>query len=428
MEIFGAQPSEPLKACVSEVDECDLFVGIYAHRYGHVSPDSQRSITEQEFRRALRQRKPLFCYLIDDRYDWPTHFIEPEPGASKLLAFKRAVRKSLVVDSFSEPLDLAVKVATAVGRHLLRNQLLLAVKARDIQEFKQRRDIIALLEVGKHKILEQFRGDAASQEHFLLLHARNIEAIRAGELLLSHLLTADIHSLIYSVLESKRRMPESAQGAEEGDFQRREEDLCLDKMPDAGYDLRDFPDYPRTINVAPWYPYDTKPPEQHWHNVWSNSSGWYSRPRAPRGAAADGESIKSNSWRSHLLSDWLTLELESLQAALAEQRRIAAEHKRIVALERDADTRAVLKAWVRSNGSVTCPYCNARFGTSVKAGGRERCSQCRRHLELIKFGESADSVESIPPEEFQGHHILHGTCIKCGGTWGAIASFGFKCI
>ena len=47
MEVFGARTGEPTKACVKEVEECDLFVGIYAYRYGYVPKGSEFSINKQ---------------------------------------------------------------------------------------------------------------------------------------------------------------------------------------------------------------------------------------------------------------------------------------------------------------------------------------------------------------------------------------------
>ena len=46
MEKFGARPEEPSLACLDEVEGSDLFVGIYAHRYGFIPADSKVSITE----------------------------------------------------------------------------------------------------------------------------------------------------------------------------------------------------------------------------------------------------------------------------------------------------------------------------------------------------------------------------------------------
>ncbi len=49
MEAFGARPEESTKACLDEIEECDLFVGIYAHRYGQIPEGKDISITEEEF-------------------------------------------------------------------------------------------------------------------------------------------------------------------------------------------------------------------------------------------------------------------------------------------------------------------------------------------------------------------------------------------
>ena len=52
MEAFGARPVESTKACLDEVADCEMFVGIYAHRYGYIPDGKDISITEQEFNHA----------------------------------------------------------------------------------------------------------------------------------------------------------------------------------------------------------------------------------------------------------------------------------------------------------------------------------------------------------------------------------------
>ena len=118
MEVFGARPEEPLDASLKEVENCDLFVGIYAHRYGHVPEGSAISITESEFRHAKEKDKPLFCFLVDEACEWPRRLIEKKPGQTKLARFKAALQREYVRDTFTTPQDLAVKVATSLGRYL----------------------------------------------------------------------------------------------------------------------------------------------------------------------------------------------------------------------------------------------------------------------------------------------------------------------
>jgi tetratricopeptide (TPR) repeat protein len=119
MEVFGARPDSPSGASLAEVDACDLFVGIYAHRYGFVPPGSDASITEQEFLRACEREKPLFCFVVADDHPWPPAFIDGEPQRARLLAFKERVGRRVVRDIFTTPDDLALRAGTAVGRHLL---------------------------------------------------------------------------------------------------------------------------------------------------------------------------------------------------------------------------------------------------------------------------------------------------------------------
>jgi hypothetical protein len=123
MEVFGAQPVEPKLACLSEVEACDYFVGVYAHRYGFVPLDSTVSITEQEFDHAQRHRKPTFCFVVREDHPWPPNMIEGDPGRTKLTAFKQRIGSALVLDTFTTPENLALKVAAAVGRYLTQNQL-----------------------------------------------------------------------------------------------------------------------------------------------------------------------------------------------------------------------------------------------------------------------------------------------------------------
>ena len=118
MEVFGARPDEPTVACLDEIQRCDLFVGIYAHRCGYLPAGSERSVTEQEVDRAHQLSKPISCFVIDEGHPWLPRLVEGEPGRSKLMAFKERVGKLYVRDSFTTPDDLGLKVGTAVGRHV----------------------------------------------------------------------------------------------------------------------------------------------------------------------------------------------------------------------------------------------------------------------------------------------------------------------
>ena len=118
MEAFGARPEEPRATCLGEIDRSDIFVGIYAHRYGSVAPGGVMSITAEEFLHARGAGKALFCFLVADDYPWPADMIEGEPGLTRLEEFKRGVEELVVRDAFRSPEDLAMKVVTSIGRYI----------------------------------------------------------------------------------------------------------------------------------------------------------------------------------------------------------------------------------------------------------------------------------------------------------------------
>ncbi|MBZ0282568.1 MAG: DUF4062 domain-containing protein [Anaerolineae bacterium] len=113
MEMFPAMDADAVKACRDKVYEADLFVGIYAHRYGYIPQNSEISITEMEFNWATERGIPRLCFLIDPNKEWSG---EVEQGAAqdKLLAFKSRLSATLVRATFDTPDDLALEVSIAL--------------------------------------------------------------------------------------------------------------------------------------------------------------------------------------------------------------------------------------------------------------------------------------------------------------------------
>lgn len=62
MEYFVAEDKRPLDKCLEAVASSDLYVGIFAWRYGYRPPGYDRSITELEYRKAVECGKS--CLLL----------------------------------------------------------------------------------------------------------------------------------------------------------------------------------------------------------------------------------------------------------------------------------------------------------------------------------------------------------------------------
>ena len=119
MEHFGARDERPADECVRLVrDESDIFVGIYAHRYGYVPDGADISVSEMEYRAASDASLPRFIYLIADNQPWLPAHIDTGLNRDRLLAFKTLVMKRHICQFFGNKDQLATKVVADVGRHI----------------------------------------------------------------------------------------------------------------------------------------------------------------------------------------------------------------------------------------------------------------------------------------------------------------------
>ncbi len=78
MEYYGAEDKRPLDKCLEDVAACDLYIGIFAWRYGYIPHGHEKSITELEYRKARECNKPCQIFLLKDDASWPMNLVEKE--------------------------------------------------------------------------------------------------------------------------------------------------------------------------------------------------------------------------------------------------------------------------------------------------------------------------------------------------------------
>jgi hypothetical protein len=99
METFGSDAVPPDITSVRRVRECDIFIGIYARRYGSVDPTSGKSITELELDEARNAFssgiiRTILLYVLQPDAKWPATLVEPGPEAlSKLERLTKKIRQ-----------------------------------------------------------------------------------------------------------------------------------------------------------------------------------------------------------------------------------------------------------------------------------------------------------------------------------------------
>jgi tetratricopeptide (TPR) repeat protein len=130
MESFGAQGTgDATSVSVDQLTSCDVYLGIYAWRYGTVPPGMGQSVTHQEYEEATRLGMPRYIFLADPTTDAPQGpnalfpaSVRDAEHRAQLDAFRAEVGRTHVVDFFTTPEDLAARVATALGNYLLKIQ------------------------------------------------------------------------------------------------------------------------------------------------------------------------------------------------------------------------------------------------------------------------------------------------------------------
>ena len=118
MEYYVAEDARPVDKCVRDAASCDLYVGVFARRYGFCPPGTERSITEQEFRAARAAGNDCLCFLLPEDAPWPDEYVEKGAGAEKLAALRKELLENNLCGLFTTPDELAAVASAAIVRNL----------------------------------------------------------------------------------------------------------------------------------------------------------------------------------------------------------------------------------------------------------------------------------------------------------------------
>ena len=97
MEYYVAEHRPPVAKCLDDVAACDLYVGLFAWRYGWVPEDDNPeglAITEMEYRQAVKSGKECLIFLLSDEAPWPPKFIDADRSRIEMLRAELASKHS----------------------------------------------------------------------------------------------------------------------------------------------------------------------------------------------------------------------------------------------------------------------------------------------------------------------------------------------
>ena len=129
MEDYVAADKRPVQQCLADVEAADLYIGLFAFRYGYVPGDDNpdgRSITEMEYRHAVTCDKPRLIFTVPEDGEWRTNFIDGHTGAGDRGTAIRSLRDELgrerLVSTFTTPEQLSEAVTTAAAKWLVQKE------------------------------------------------------------------------------------------------------------------------------------------------------------------------------------------------------------------------------------------------------------------------------------------------------------------
>ncbi|MDH4462058.1 MAG: DUF4062 domain-containing protein [Flectobacillus sp.] len=117
MENFGARDERPKDECLRIIkEESDLFVGIYAHRYGFIPKGDKLSITQLEYLAASEIKIPKLIYVIDEELPFPPKYIDDGRAKVQLRKFKESLFSKHICKTFNNKDNLTASVVADLGR------------------------------------------------------------------------------------------------------------------------------------------------------------------------------------------------------------------------------------------------------------------------------------------------------------------------
>jgi tetratricopeptide (TPR) repeat protein len=125
MEHLPALDADAIKASLRIVEEADVYVGVFAYRYGYVPDGYDISITEMEYNRAVDLKKPRLIFFAHKDHPIKIEDVETGQGEARLKTLKDRLGKERVVTFFLSPKDLRAQVVealTALGKDFDREK------------------------------------------------------------------------------------------------------------------------------------------------------------------------------------------------------------------------------------------------------------------------------------------------------------------
>lgn len=118
MEDYVATDKRPLEKCLDDVRRCDVYVGIFALRYGFIPDGYDKSITHLEYEAAKNAGIPRLIFILDETANWPINFVSTGEERKNIDNLRKYLRTEHIVSPFTNSDQLGGLVSTALANLL----------------------------------------------------------------------------------------------------------------------------------------------------------------------------------------------------------------------------------------------------------------------------------------------------------------------
>jgi hypothetical protein len=115
MEHLPASDAQAVEVSLQMVDDADVYLGIFAHRYGHVPQGHDVSITEMEYDRAVKRGIPRLIFIMHEDHPVLIKDVDKGEKAAKLAQLKKRLLEENVVDFFRSADHLQAGVTNSLS-------------------------------------------------------------------------------------------------------------------------------------------------------------------------------------------------------------------------------------------------------------------------------------------------------------------------
>jgi hypothetical protein len=116
MEHLPAADADAIAESLRMVNEVDIYLGIFAYRYGYIPKGHNISITEMEYNRAVERGILRLIFLMHKKHPLTSEDVETGEGAAKIKVLRARLETERVVNFFKSPAELQAQVIDSLSK------------------------------------------------------------------------------------------------------------------------------------------------------------------------------------------------------------------------------------------------------------------------------------------------------------------------